>query len=478
MRNLVHGSRKRANPYVTPPQTVKKRRNTNYLGYAGAAAGYYMGGPAGAMTGYKAGTVMAPWVRSAGKVARKLFRNRRRNQWKQNLKMGPGSKKWAGTSTGRTAAKGGRFKRPRKSKQPRVETMLLKKGYHRTEETFGRLEDPHCGYIIHSTHNPTAYSQVISGGLIRKIFEKAGIPMNSRSQELPLFNVSNSDGFRLQYVFQDPVNGSLATHEYITVDNQGITEVINAFSLMSGHIFNYLTDVTDFEPYMLLLQVSDRNGLDTNWRTTASLNLQNVNIYLHSQSNCKVQNRSAADNPATGDKYDANRVDNVPLKGYLYEFRHGEPRLKFVRDAVTAGTDVALNRIPSNGISLIRAGEIVSDLQFQEPPVPKTFANLSKHSYVGLEPGDIKSMFVKHEFKGTLVNILKKMKVSHFATPNMSGVPGKCQILALEEKIRTDTTNPITVQYERQQKIGCFFTEKRPAPFNTVLTTTNLNNLP
>lgn len=384
-----------------------------------------------------------------------------------------GHGKWRGVSTGMS---GGRFKRPRRNKITK-ETQYLKEGYHTTGELFGRVEDPHCVYLHHSTYHRQQFVKTIMGALVRKLFKRAGLPLNSRQAELPLFGQGNSDGFRLEYTTQNQVDASLSTVAYITVNDQNLTNVLNGFTGMRDHLLAYLQQTDAREPYRLTLFSSDRNGLDTNWRMAGHIDIQNEVLEIGVTSSIRVQNRTAAANAAEGNQYDADRIDNQPVKGYLYEFKHADPRLKFVNDAVLANSNVALNRSGEFGFWLVRSAEL-NETSYQEPPVPKLWANCSKSSYVKLEPGYMKMAKISYTYKGKFTNLMKKLRSETSTGSLISGVVGRSQIIALEEKIRTVTGNPITIQYERELKIGVKLKSGRTAPFVTELSSGEISNVP
>ncbi|MFN3076444.1 MAG: hypothetical protein ABT940_06120, partial [Alphaproteobacteria bacterium] len=77
-----------------------------------------------------------------------------------------------GASTGRYR---GKFNKPRKTKNPKVETMCLQKGFHTTTEIHGTITDDHCAYIGHSTFDIEGYAHGIVGALLRKLLKKGGI---------------------------------------------------------------------------------------------------------------------------------------------------------------------------------------------------------------------------------------------------------------------------------------------------------------
>jgi hypothetical protein len=384
-----------------------------------------------------------------------------------------------GSSTGRYK---GKFTKPKKIKES-VETKCLKAGWHVTTELHGTVLDPHCGYIAHSTYGGQQFAYSIMGSLLRKLLRKAGITIESKDQEIPFFDYSNSDGFKIQFQVYSPSDNGFLNYDFITANNQSLQTILLTFNDMRNYFLNYLRNITDLEPWGLQLYSSDRNLTDTNWRVAASLNLTQEYIELHSSSKLVVQNRTSGD-ASGGGNYELDRVDNVPLTGYLYQFRHGDPRLKNVQLLPNVPSLQKLNTIGENGLSLVRASTLDAgvsgpNIDFQEPPVPKFWGNVVKASRVLLQPGEQKSHKLYFKATGRIMNVLKYLRVEHFNNTNqlVHGVPGKSALLALEEKIRSTTTNPIVMVYECEKKVGVVSKTTKPAPMMSLVTQEKIDDI-
>jgi hypothetical protein len=365
-----------------------------------------------------------------------------------------------------------------------TETAALNSGYHVTREYYGRVEDPHCCYISHSTVNVNEMAIVIGAAVIRRLLKKAGIETSSLNQELPLFNKTDSSGFRIVYTAFTPVTGVQDTPvNYDIPDDTSLQGLIVGVSAVPGHIINSINNFlknnnSAKEPHSIALYSADNNVAAVNYRLAASINLVSENIHIGSHSVLKVQNRTAADiaDATNTNRYALDRVDQQPLKGYLYSFKHGEPRLKFPQTHPNNEIG-AFNRIAETGYSIIRAAQIATNLQ--EPPVPSFWANTLTAAKITMNPGTIKHTSITHQYRGKLTNILKKIRTTAESGTLITGATGKCQMIALEEWLRTAGTNPITLQYERELKLGCIAYSSRTK--NTLLSdlsTTEFNNLP
>lgn len=376
---------------------------------------------------------------------------------------------------------GKKFKKTRKIKIGK-EAMMLRDGYHLTEETFGAVGDAHCCYIQHSTYNVNLISRAIAGALIRKVFKKAGVDMGSRNQELPLFGLTDSDGFRLEYTLVGPTDGGVNTQSYTIPNDQNLTTIITNFGQFRNHISDTIRNINQNEPYKLCLYSSDRNGFDTNWRLASSIDLRSELIEVTITSQLRVQNRSAGADAAAAEKFDLDRVDVQPLRGYLYDHRHSDPRVSDLTTNAIAPPvlNLPISRMRTDGIQLVRAANLSVD-QFNEPPNPKYWENCSKAVKVTLDPSQIKTCYVKYDIKGYLPKLLVKMRVGRSQTVDgveyFGNALGRSQTIALEELIRTNDANPITLQYEREYKIGARSITKKSSVLLTEYNSKTYDNI-
>lgn len=359
-----------------------------------------------------------------------------------------------------TASYSGKFKRARRktSKQTNKLTKFQSLGYVNTREVFGKVSDPDCVYVGHSTYEARRLAQAIGCAMVRKLLKKGGFDPDSPNQEIPFYEYNNSDGFKITWVIRDP-SGTMTPTSYITPDNATLESIV-ANSGLAAVILNRLENVDGFNRgsfERITLYSSDRNELATNWRLAAELNLQQEVIVVMSTSELVIQNRTKSDSGSS----DVEQVDNVPLKGYMYEFVGGVPQTKQLeRFANTVNF--------RDGVLLARAGSFASPDYKKEPPVPKTYNNCKKSAYVGLNPGTMKNTKISSYWRGYFNNIImgrltfRSSGVAD-ATSVVTFSPGKCQMFALEERINSGATNPITVQYEVDRKIGVYLiTTKKP----------------
>jgi hypothetical protein len=370
-----------------------------------------------------------------------------------------------------TATYKGRFKKPRRPKANLNSTALVK-GYHSTIEQFGNVIDQHCGVITHSTIHHMQVARAMMGALLRKLFFQAGINVDNRSNILGLFtDTSNSLTYRIRMTQKhEQINGVNYTNHDITAGDS-LSSIVEAFG-GTQEIYYVLVARPSYDNLRFaeiwLEQLQIVTGVPT---TLAKLRLSNEKLTLFAKSKLRVQNRTKGD--AVDHDADADRVDNLPLMGKIYNFNGAHPKLRsYDNDDDIKKT---MNCIGPNGLVLGRGIDLE---EMNEPPNHKIFKNCTGTSKVVLNPGSIKDASIFYKVSGYFNDVIDKLKVKSYVA--MSGDPpplllyggvGKSQTIFLEEMIRSITSNDIIMVYERELITGCWFdTKQRRGALTTRLT--------
>ena len=366
----------------------------------------------------------------------------------------------------------GSFKRPKKLKKDNDKVKALRYGYKKDKEFFGKVEDPNVIYVGHSTKNELFYGDAITGIILRKLFAKAGLPISNESQELQLSSWDNSDGFRIQYIVQDTITGQrFIQMEYNTTDNLNFEQIIENCAAMRAHITAFIRKENSSEPFRIHLYSFIGDGSPAQWKLAASIHLTTEKITFVAKSSMKVQNRTAGTNAGVGD-LDADRVDNQPLAGKLYYFSQAAPRLT----SMLQNNNTFLQNIEWQGLQLVRGAQL--NLNYQNPPTGRLWKNCIASSNILIQPGHQKSNVIMHKFDGRLITVLNRMKNESAVAQRFVGGAGKFAYICLEEKIRTASTNPISIQYETHQEFFGYLTSTKPAPITGQLIVQAVDNLP
>lgn len=386
-------------------------------------------------------------------------------------------KRYSGISTGGNA---GGFQAPTSAglKMFKNLTTFLKNGYHITKEDHGVVSDSDCVYIYHSNYRRYEISKVLTGALLRKLFRKGGMEIDNLQTELPLYDIANSDGFRITFTLKNPIDQTYASNDYITVNNESFDRIVTEMCVAGGgrigdYMQNFMANSTFAELYKFCLYISDRNGLDTNWRLISELNLENEKVELVLSSKLVVQNRTKGSG-APAEDANIERVDNQPVKGMIYEFGNADPRLKssaIIGGGVDNNEDFLINTGSLVGIRTFGGTQMVGPgggQYMREPPAPKLWKNIAKVSKVKLEPGEMKSTTVYNNYSNNLQVILRKLRAQLFGTgPGNMGIGYRgitscsSQIIAMEEVLRTPGDNLILSQWENEFKCGAYCITKK-----------------
>jgi len=388
----------------------------------------------------------------------------------------------------------GRSGKSKKNKQT-MESKCLSLGALTTIEQHGSVADPNCVYLMHSTGSINQLAAAINFALMRKIMNKAGFKITNQNNEvavsLPIAGANveeNSSGIRFVFTCKNQNLDSYQNYVYDTVDGQNFSDMARIWTDMRNRIIDYIRNEGVLEPYKL--SVYKRDTL-TNWVLGAEMFLEDSHIEIYMKSNLVIQNRTLGAG-ATGNA-EIDRVDAQPLKGLCYEFKHADPRVKHsaLNSTATIKQNTLFNNMQDDGLRLVRGNEFLGHLEgstgFQysyggaaEPFVPKYFANCHKSHKVVVQPGEIKSFGFNWKLKGKIVNVIKKLRVAHWdgSISDFSGQIGKCQMVGLEEVMRTFTTNRVTIGYERELKIGVIVKPGfRQAPIETIVVAQEKNNV-
>jgi hypothetical protein len=376
-----------------------------------------------------------------------------------------------------TGAYGGRFKQP----APNMKSFILKcqkSGYTCQVEKYGTVADANVIYVYHSTFDVNNIARSIIGAILRRTFNTSGIEILNENTELPLRDGVDSYDYMIRYADQNPVDGLTRVWQYEIPNNATFKSLLDAICIYAGgtpfqQIIDYMFNGANawYIPLNFTLLIKDKytvGGFDAfQWRTKTQINLSDEVIVMQCRSALTLQNRTKGSGAAAGD-FEIERVDNQPLKGKLYEFGNGDPRVRAAQVLGTGVTNHHDDYYNTGAPQACRAfgGTAIADGYMREPPQGKFWKNCTATSTVSLEPGVMKKGEITVNYKAKLPELLKKFRVD--VAGSLLGVSSyhnlrshKAQILGLEEVLRTPSDNLITAQYEVENTCAAYCYPKK-----------------
>lgn len=405
-------------------------------------------------------------ISSEGKTTTKKVKPDERAYYK--VKKRKGSK-----STGKYV---GKLKKTKRYKKSVTLSKAAKNGYILNNDLTGNVSDPQCVYLYHSTYDINMIARGMIGGMLRALFKKAGIDVSNENTEFPLYDAAHSEQYKIVYNDRNPVTQDSTTvptyrYEYTIVDNttfRSMMDDICQYHLSPATPFKRLIDTMfgDSEniPFTLTLTVRDNSpdNVVSPWRTHTHLTLSNQRMSIICKSAIMVQNRTKGSAAGATD-YSDQRIDNQPLRGKLYEFKNGDPR---VRTPMTIGNGISdqFEFLFNSGASpSVRTwGQLVIPNDYVEsPPMGKFWKNVKKTSNVLIQPGDIKSAEIEVAYDLPIPELIVKFRVAAEGAYKGPGIyyglkSHKSQILALEEVLKTPADNFINAQFQVRQLVGAY----------------------
>jgi len=360
---------------------------------------------------------------------------------------GPGSEAGAMVSGRRGLSTGfykGRFPRAKHAMAPSdaLVNRYCANGYVVAQEVYGSTSDADCVYVGHSTYNSDAIGNAIASAVLRRLLRKIGFDPDEPSQEIPFNSYNDSSGFELRWNHIS-ADGSITAEVYAIPNNTTLATLVTAsgFGTRVTERFNKDDGFTRYDFDRIALYSLD----GTTGRLAAEINLKREHIEVEVVSTLTVQNRTK---PATGTATTTDAVDNQPLKGILYSCNSGVPTI------ATMGNS-GLEQSNINGVILQQAVDLSPATYFREPPPAKLFTNCKRSVRVAMEPGDIKRTSLHWRVSG-MFNTVIETKMTNIAsttgTIQVRKAPGKCEFMALEERLETGSSNLITISYECEKR--------------------------
>lgn len=421
------------------------------------------------------------------------YRPRRFNRFRRRFARGRFAKR-------RRAVKRYARKRRRVNKKNLKPNVLRSKGYESKVETYGAITDAHCVYLKHSSFHIEHIAETISAALIRKLFKKMGYDIPDMDIILSGVGPGTPDASKYRLLFQtiDPASttGLVDFYAFTFAATDTLADVarnVSSPKTLYNYLVGYMLDKNDVEALSLELQVSDNSGSPgPNFITFARIDMQNEYLYLNVRSVLRMQNRTLA--PAGTEGQDTARltdvVDNQPLSGKVFTFKHGDPRLRYGSQpplisqggvSFGSGDTAQIGGVNWTGFDLIRATTLPN--KYEEPPNKDHFVNCVSAKKFVLNVGACMQTGLSWRVHGRFTNVLKKFKPQRGTTSITSldrvfKIAGKSQLVCMEEFIRTENANTVKVGYEREYSCAASLVTKPKSSMSTKFSVDAVRNNP
>lgn len=192
----------------------------------------------------------------------------------------------------------------------------------------------------------------------------------------------------------------------------------------------------------------------------------------------KLRNITKNDTTTNGGGNDLNSLDNNPIQGRLYKFRHDTPRVtpslyetdianysKFHDRQCTAGVIFGPQRHPSgdnDGAPIEPAIMAENKVLSSPPPGGRIWDNLSSSKKIAMAPGQAAQHKMQFKYQGTVRQFLAKFATTAYEAPSI----GYCHMFGFEQKFKTDENDEINVEYDCDDvlKAACVFAREDSTP--------------
>lgn len=252
-------------------------------------------------------------------------------------------------------------------------------------------------------------------------------------------------------------------------------ETLNSLAVncgLVGEITNYAAAIGDGFTTSLRLYQIDNTASDNVGRLVSTLNLKNEKIHYEAKTKLVVQNRTKG---ATGSSDNLDVIDAQPLKGRIYYFKKGNPIVREMASlSPPPNTETLLSRWSESTVKLCSDISAGYDSALKNPPSPFFFQNCSKSAVISLEPGDLKEYNLYNYHEKYYEQFIRSLAWYSGAGLRRQKV-GDTVYIAMEERLNSGSSNPITLQYEAELDINCYLTTNRVSPMVKTFAITNVS---
>lgn len=349
---------------------------------------------------------------------------------------------------------GGRFARGRGV--PRTKTsQYAAQGFCEDLTIGGRIQDPDCVYVGHSSWACDRTFVVVCMALVRTMLKHVNVDVETATSVLPF--ITGVDTITISWIDSSNTVASQA-FPYSpgagdTVDTLGVT----LYSFFRSAIYSNAK------------RFYQRLVMHSGDVVRVMLNLATAKIDVCNTSYLKVQNSTQSAESGGGGN-DSEDIAAVPLQGFSYFGRGNftgikEYEIRSKTLTVVPTVPLELNTDSQNGLITLRAanttGRADAGPLYGNPPNASEMKNTSSSAYTTLEPGVIKTDKLEDQHRMSFNQFLYKNYIAGYVSVDDTGnfgqysrsMMGHFKVFALEKKLYSNNQDQVQVRYEHNQFI-------------------------
>lgn len=370
----------------------------------------------------------------------------------------------------------GRIGRIRTTRRVSRPNEFQKYGTVSVGETGGVVEDDDVVYLGHHTTPITELMKGFGRAVTRRMAQDAKMDFTafSSAQDLFPFNTGLYEWF-IEYNAGAPATTTPA--QLSLPINVAFPDFEGVAAILTGGIWGIVEGNEKIE----IVKISMRSILATPRVVLFEIRGKDVSMKYYCSSKLSMQNRTVASNAV--DNIEATNVANNPLVGFAYEGKGNAMRPRTNNVGTTFPSTIANLKqgIIISSSALLGPATGPTDV-YKKPLPPNSFQNVSKYAKFTLNPGEIKTSFIKstmnyrmNDFFANVYEMLSNYTAAPVSSDRRVTRMGTFKCHSMEKYLDSRFTgNKVSVAYQLDTKICCRLSVRKyciGVPSNTIAAT-------
>lgn len=363
------------------------------------------------------------------------------------------------------------------------ESAVTQYGFQQEVECFGEISANDVQYIGVQSVNPNMIAKAIGAALIRHIFRRHYGKTYANLQE-PLvgsdaLSVENGmDLYRIDFITRTRSSDGTTTAAVNSGPTITVQTLLGTYvdyietQLLQNNQWGMVSQNGNEQWYLSAYRFVYRNATSATVSNTYEIpvNIESLRLHLSVHQRIHLQNVTRANTAGVTAGGSRDAVDANPITGRIYTMKGMYPVIE-----QTSWTDSFAQTLTKfqqprlNGIFL-PVGTVANPTNtWRSLPNPQVFNNIiSCQTGLRLEPGDIKTDYVRYSFNGKLNDLISSMNVlspistvGGYEAINIRNVsPGVYKLYAFEKVVPTGSDS-VEMNYHIDRFISCVVTSNR-----------------